>query len=94
MQRIGFWAGLISAYVFLLVQTGAAQEEPKKIGEIQVVAPRQDTGVVLAPEATVIDVETYETPGIVHNITDILKDRAIVDIRVKAAWFRMTTRST
>ena len=73
---------LCSGLLFLFVsQTTAAEEEVKKIGEIQVTAPREDTGVVLAPEATVIDVETYETPGITQNVVDILKDRAIVDFR-------------
>jgi outer membrane receptor protein involved in Fe transport len=81
MGRIRFLAGLIALQILLLVQIGAAEEEAKKIGEIQVVAPREDTGVVLAPEETVIDVDTYETPGIPQNITDILKDRAIVDFR-------------
>ena len=52
---------LCSGLLFLLCsQTTAAEEEVKKIGEIQVTAPREDTGVVLAPEATVIDVETYQ----------------------------------
>lgn len=81
MRRIGFLAGLIGVQILLLVQTGAAEEEVKKLGEIQVVAPREDTGVVLAPKETVIDMETYETPGVPQNIGDILKDRAMVDFR-------------
>ena len=81
MRRIGFFAGLIGLQILLLGQTGAAEEEVRKIGEIQVMAPREDIGVVLAPEATVIDMETYETPGVPQNIGDILKDRAMVDFR-------------
>jgi len=76
---------LTGLFILLFCQLTAAEEEVKKevkkIGEIQVVAPREDTGVVLTPEATVIKVPEYETPGIVHNVGDILKDRAIVDFR-------------
>jgi len=36
---------------------------------------------VVTPSTTIINVEEYKTPGTPQNITDILKDRAIIDFR-------------
>jgi outer membrane receptor protein involved in Fe transport len=81
MRRTQILFLLTGLFVLLVCRETAAEEETKKIGEIQVVAPREDKGVVLAPEATVINVQDYETPGIAQNISDILRDRAMVDFR-------------
>ncbi len=78
IEVLFIWTGLL---LFLFCQTAAADEKTTKLDEIQVTAPREDTGVILAPETTVIDVQNYETPGIAQNAADLLKDRAMVDFR-------------
>jgi iron complex outermembrane receptor protein len=52
-----------------------------KAGEIQVTAPREEEGVVLAPSVTTIYVDDYEQAGTPQTIVDILRDRAIIDFR-------------
>lgn len=58
-----------------------AEKKVHKVGEIQVTAPRDNEGIVVAPSTTTINVEEYKIPGIPQNITDILKDQAIIDFR-------------
>jgi len=58
-----------------------AEKKVHKVGEIQVTAPRESEGIVVAPSTTTINVEEYKIPGIPQNITDILKDQAIIDFR-------------
>lgn len=65
------------------IEKEAAKEEEKvlKVGEIQVTAPREKEGIVVAPSFTTINVEEYKMPGTPQNIVDILRDRAIIDFR-------------
>ena len=81
---------LLLAIVILAVPSpGLAEEADKektdkkvhKVGEIQVTAPRENEGIVVAPSTTTINVEEYEMPGTPQNIVDILKDRATIDFR-------------
>ena len=58
-----------------------AEKKVHKVGEIQVTAPRESEGIVVAPSTTTINVEEYKMPGTPQNIVDILKDRAIIDFR-------------
>ena len=58
-----------------------AEKKVHKVGEIQVTAPRESEAIVVAPSITTINVEEYKIPGIPQNITDILKDQAIIDFR-------------
>ncbi len=80
MKHCKIMAVLLAMVLVSISQLCIAEEEVRKVGEIQVTAPREGS-VVITPSATTINVEEYETPGIPQNITDILKDRAIIDFR-------------
>lgn len=62
-------------------EAGKEEENVLKVGEIQVTAPREKEGIVVAPSFTTINVEEYKMPGTPQNIVDILRDRAIIDFR-------------
>lgn len=79
-------AGEEQAEKQVIEETGkkeAVEKEQKviKAGEIQVTAPREEEGVVLAPSVTTIYVDDYKQSGTPQSIIDILKDRAIIDYR-------------
>ncbi|MBI9083674.1 MAG: TonB-dependent receptor [Desulfobacterales bacterium] len=57
------------------------EAEIVQIDQIKVTAPRYAEPVEITPSLTVIDMETYETPSVSQNITDIIKDRVIVDFK-------------
>ena len=80
MKRFGMIGILLGIMILSISQFCIAEEEVRKVGEIQVTAPREE-GIVVAPSVTTINVEEYESPIIAQNITDILKDRAIIDFR-------------
>jgi len=92
MKRVRMIGILTGILIFFISQPCMALEEietevekeekrVRKMGEIQVTAPRREEAIVVTPSATTINVEDYHTPGIPQNITDILKDRAIIDFR-------------
>jgi len=80
MKRFRMTGILLGIMILSVSQVCMAGEEVRKVGEIQVTAPREE-GVVVAPSVTTINVEEYESPIVAQNITDILKDRAIIDFR-------------
>ena len=92
MKKLRIVVILLGIVMFVIPRLGLAEEaenekaekkEEKvlKVGEIQVTAPREKEGVVVAPYTTTINVEEYKMPGTPQNIVDILKDRAIIDFR-------------
>jgi iron complex outermembrane receptor protein len=92
MKKFRMITALLAIVILAIPRLGLAEEADKekaekkeekvlKVGEIQVTAPREKEGIVVAPSATTINVEEYKMPGIPQNITDILKDRAIIDFR-------------
>lgn len=81
MKGYGKIVVLIGLAILLSFRPAWAEEEVKKLEEIQVTAPRQAEDIVVTPSGTTINVEEYEAPVIPQNIVDILKDRAIIDFR-------------
>ncbi|MCK4618315.1 MAG: TonB-dependent receptor [Desulfobacterales bacterium] len=92
MKKFRMITALLAIVILAIPRLGLAEEADKekaekkeekvlKVGEIQVTAPREKEGIVVAPSATTINVEEYKMPGIPQNITDILKDRVIIDFR-------------
>lgn len=64
------------------IRTVAKKDENvKKLEDVRVTASKGQNGVVITPYATAITVDDYKTPGTPQNITDILKDYAIIDSR-------------
>lgn len=79
-------AGNEQAEKKVLQETGKEEAEKNeqkvlKAGEIQVTAPGEKEGIVIAPSSTIINVEEYEPTGIPLDIVDILRDQAIIDFR-------------
>jgi len=72
---------LLAIIMVGIPQLCIAEQEVMKVGEIQVTAPREKEGIVVAPSTTTINVDEYKMPGISQNVVDILKDRAIIDFR-------------
>ena len=70
----------------LVIQPCLAQSEEDvvQIDQIKVTAPRYNDPVETMPTSTTIDMETYETPSVAQNITDIVKDRVIFDFQSKS----------
>ncbi len=62
-------------------EAGKEEEKIIKLKEIQVTAPKSEGDIVVTPSVTKINIEEYKIPGTPQNITDILKDRAIIDFR-------------
>jgi len=92
MKRFHLIAVFLTILMLVISQLSLAQEAAKeeaekkekkvlKVGKIQVTAPREEEGVVVAPSMTTINVEEYKMPGTPTNIVDIIKDRAIIDFR-------------
>ncbi|MEA1968392.1 MAG: TonB-dependent receptor plug domain-containing protein [Thermodesulfobacteriota bacterium] len=52
-----------------------------KLGDIQVSADVSEQKITYTPSKIDINLETYSSPGVAQNITDIIKDSAIVDLR-------------
>jgi len=88
MKKLRIAVILLGLVMFAIPQLGLAEEAVKgeaekkekkvlKVGEIQVTAPREEEGIVVAPS----NVEEYKIPGTPTNIVDIIKDRAIIDFR-------------
>ncbi len=81
MKRFEMMAILLAIIVAGIPQLCKAEQEVFKVGEIQVTAPREKEGIVVAPSTTTINVDEYKVLGTPQNIVDILKDRAIIDFR-------------
>ena len=92
MKKFRMITVLLAILILAIPRLGLAEEAGKeeaekkeekvlKVGEIQVTAPREKEGIVVAPSTTTINVEEYKMPGTPQNIVDILKDRAIIDFR-------------
>jgi len=71
---------LLGIVIFVTPPLCLAEERIEKLEDIQVTAPRSED-IVVTPSTTIINVEAYKTPGTPQNITDILKNRAIIDFR-------------
>ena len=81
MKKFKMMTILLATVLIVVPRLCPAQEEVLKVGEIQVTAPREKESIVVAPSTTTINVEDYKMPGTPQNVTDILKDRAIIDFR-------------
>jgi len=81
MKRFSMMAILLAIIVAGIPQLCKAEQEVMKVGEIQVTAPREKKGIVVAPSTTTINVDEYKVLGTPQNVVDILKDRAIIDFR-------------
>jgi iron complex outermembrane receptor protein len=70
----------------LMIRPSMAEDETEivQIDQIKITAPRYDGPVEISPSKTTIDMDTYETTSVPQNITDILKDRVIVDFQGKS----------
>jgi outer membrane cobalamin receptor len=53
----------------------------EKLEDVKVTATKGQNGVVIMPHATTIDIDDYKMAGTPQNITDVLKDNAIIDFR-------------
>jgi hypothetical protein len=80
MTRFKIITILLGILFFAIPQLCLAEVRTEKLEDIQVTAPRLED-IVVTPSTTIINVEEYKTPGIPQNITDILKNRAIIDFR-------------
>jgi iron complex outermembrane receptor protein len=81
MKRFKMMAILLAIIMVGIPQLCIAEQEVMKVGDIQVTAPREKEGIVVAPSTTTINVDEYKVLGTPQNIVDILKDRAIIDFR-------------
>ncbi len=81
MKRFKIMAILLAIIMVGIPQLCVAEQEVMKVGEIQVTAPREKEGIVVAPSTTTINVDEYKVLGTPQNIVDILKDQAIIDFR-------------
>ena len=83
MFKIGYVYLAVLSIIIAIPCFSLAQEEKEviKLEQITVTAPGEKESVTITPQSTIINVKEYKTPGTPQNITDILKDRAIIDFR-------------
>lgn len=84
MKKNGMVVLLLAMFLTGFPPAIMAAERTREIhdaGEIQFRAKGDDEAISQTPGATIISVERYNTPGVPQSITDILKDRAIIDFR-------------
>ncbi|MCK5163311.1 MAG: TonB-dependent receptor [Desulfobacula sp.] len=77
---------LLICFLLIFTQMSLADENRETgkihhIGKIQITAEGSKEEVTFLPSKTIIDVENYSSPGVPQNITDFIKDRAIIDLR-------------
>ncbi|MCK5097772.1 MAG: TonB-dependent receptor [Desulfobacteraceae bacterium] len=77
---------LLACFLLMFAQMSLANESKEAdkahhIGKIQITAEESKEDVILLPLKTLVDVENYSAPGVPQNITDIIKDQAIIDLR-------------
>ena len=67
--------------LILAVPAVADEGEVHKLDDIMVTGKSEAPEITHTPQKTTIDVDTYETVGVVQNIGDILKDQPALDFR-------------
>ncbi len=58
-----------------------ATDSIQKLEDIEVKGTQTQNGIEITPQTTRLDIETYDIVGTPQNITDLLKDNAMIDFR-------------
>lgn len=61
--------------------TAVTTNNIQKLEDIEVKGNQTQNGIEITPQSTNLDIESYEIVGTPQNITDLLKDNAIIDFR-------------